>query len=487
LNRTAFFEQLVTRARAAGSLLCVGLDPHPEELAGLSGSNLTRLVSFCSRIIDATAGYAAAFKPNSAFFEAYGPEGMAALREVIAAVPEGLPVILDAKRGDIASTAQAYVRAAFEAFGAGALTVNPYLGRDAIQPFLDDPAHGIFLLCKTSNPGAGDLQDQVLAPQGGDPTSFLYERVARLGVSLNQNRNLGLVVGATHPRELEQVRRLAPELWILAPGIGAQGGDLQATLKAGLRDDGLGLLINVSRGISKAADPGAAASDLRDAISRERSAVLEQRAASRASAEKDLPPPMAALADALLKAGCVKFGRFILKSGLESPIYMDLRQLVSDPVLLGQVASAYLPLLNRLTFDRLAALPYAALPIATAISLQSGWPMVYPRKESKAYGTQAEIEGAYAEGERVVIIDDLATTGGSKFEAIEKLTEVGLLVNEVVVLIDRQSGAAETLAKAGYRLHAVFTLSQLLDHWEKRGSVPGEQIAETRAFLARTK
>jgi uridine monophosphate synthetase len=158
--------------------------------------------------------------------------------------------------------------------------------------------------------------------------------------------------------------------------------------------------------------------------------------------------------------------------------------LVSVPELLSEVAAAYRPLLARLQFDRLAALPYAALPIATAISLQSGWPMFYPRKEAKEYGTKAEIEGEYHPGEIVVVIDDLATTGGAKFEAIEKLSSAGLVVRDVVVLVDRQSGASEALAQAGFRLHAVLTLSGLLDYWERSGGVAAEQIAATREFLA---
>jgi uridine monophosphate synthetase len=198
-----------------------------------------------------------------------------------------------------------------------------------------------------------------------------------------------------------------------------------------------------------------------------------------------LSPAAAALADRLLDAGCVRFGQFTLKSGLISPIYLDLRQLISDPTLLAAAGNAYVELLRGLKFDRLAALPYAALPIATAISLAGGWPMIYPRKEIKAYGTGAEIEGGFAPGERVVVIDDLATTGGSKFEAIEKLAAAGLKIESVVVLVDRQSGAAEALAAAGYRLHAVMTLTQMLDHWTRTGRVPAEQIAATRAFLKR--
>ena len=189
------------------------------------------------------------------------------------------------------------------------------------------------------------------------------------------------------------------------------------------------------------------------------------------------------LADALLDAGCIKFGEFTLKSGLKSPIYIDLRQIISHPKLLEQVAEAYLPILKRLQFDRIAGLPYAAIPIATAISLAGDYPMIYPRKESKNYGTKAEIEGEHQAGETAVVIDDLATTGGSKFEAIQKLTAAGLVVKDVAVLIDRQSGAKESLAEAGYNLHSVLTISDLLDHWEKSGRISKDKLIATRAFL----
>jgi len=192
---------------------------------------------------------------------------------------------------------------------------------------------------------------------------------------------------------------------------------------------------------------------------------------------------LAALADGLLSAGCIKFGQFTLKSGLISPIYIDLRRIITHPRLLAQVGDAYLPLLKELQFARIAGLPYAAIPIATAISLAGAYPMLYPRKEVKTYGTKAEIEGEYNAGETVVVIDDLATTGGSKFEAIEKLTAVGLLVRDVVVLVDRQSGAKQSLAEAGYTLHAVLTISELLDYWEQTGQDEKEQISATRAFL----
>ena len=195
---------------------------------------------------------------------------------------------------------------------------------------------------------------------------------------------------------------------------------------------------------------------------------------------------LTSLADKLLSAGCIKFGEFTLKSGLKSPIYIDLRRIITYPKLIEAIAQAYLPLLSSLQFSRIAGLPYAAIPIATAISLAGNYPMIYPRKEVKTYGTKAEIEGEYHAGETVVVIDDLATTGGSKFEAIEKLTGAGLVVKDVVVLVDRQSGAKESLGQAGYSMHAVLTIGQLLEYWEENGKVEKSKIEETRKFLERS-
>ncbi len=479
-----FYTYLARRALEVDSLLCIGLDPHSDDLPAPAA---VAARDFCLRIIEATWDLVAAYKPNAAFFEVFGSTGIEALREVIAGVPEGIPVILDAKRGDIASTARAYAQAAFETLGADAITISPYLGYDSIAPFLEDPSHGAFLLCKTSNPGSADLQDlplrALLGSGGYTAVQAVYEAVALRANKWNANQNIGLVVGATHPEALARVRRLSPDLWILAPGVGAQGGNLAAAIQAGARQDGLGMLVPVSRGISRADDPRGAAQSLRQAINAER-AKVETASTIRDKKRRSLEFDLALLADGLLEAGCVKFGEFTLKSGLVSPIYIDLRRLTGFPELLSRVASAYLPLLNKLSFDRLAALPYAALPITTAISLQTGWPMVYPRKEAKGYGTQAEIEGIYSPGERVVVIDDLATTGGSKFEAIDKLTTGGLAVKGVVVLIDRQSGAPEALATAGYQMQAVFTLTQLLDYWQATVKVPTGRIQAVRDFLS---
>ncbi|MBT3322184.1 MAG: orotate phosphoribosyltransferase [Anaerolineae bacterium] len=193
---------------------------------------------------------------------------------------------------------------------------------------------------------------------------------------------------------------------------------------------------------------------------------------------------LAKIADGLLEVGCVKFGEFELKSGAKSPIYIDLRRLVAFPELLKDVAGAYADILNGLDFDMLAALPYAAMPIGTAISLHGNWKMVYPRKEVKGYGTQVEVEGVFEVDQRAVVIDDLISTGGSKLEGIEKLNAVGLKVEDIVVLIDRQAGGVGFMEEHGYKLHSVFTLPQLLDYWEEAGAVDAKLMLKARAFLA---
>jgi uridine monophosphate synthetase len=263
------------------------------------------------------------------------------------------------------------------------------------------------------------------------------------------------------------------------PGIGAQGGDLKASLEAGLRLDGLGLIINVSRQIAKASDPREVASQIRDDINAARRAYSASRTPHHTTR-------IAQLAQDLIDSQCVRFGQFKLKSGIMSPIYLDLRRLVTYPAILRRVAQAYAATLRDLDFDRLAGIPYAALPIATAIALEINRPMIYPRREAKDYGTQALIEGEYQAGETIVVIDDLATTGGSKIEAIEKLQAAGLKVRDVMVLIDRGQGAGLMLAEAGYQLHAVVNLPDLLPEWLRSGAISRTQYHEVKAFLAGT-
>ena len=244
---------LRTAERQNGSMVCVGLDPEPARFPGALRGDASRIFDFCAAIVEATADLVIAFKPQIAYFAAHRAEDqlerlMAHMRQVAPAVP----VILDAKRGDIGSTAAQYAVEAFERYGADAVTLSPFMGFDSVEPYLKYHGKGAFLLCRTSNPGGDDLQSQRLSSVPGEP--LLYEHVARLAQGpWNLNGQLGLVVGATYPAEIERVRAIAPTLPLLIPGVGAQGGDAVATVKAGWRGDGQGteapIIVNSSRAI----------------------------------------------------------------------------------------------------------------------------------------------------------------------------------------------------------------------------------------------
>ena len=229
-----FLDMLQRAERQNASKLCVGLDPEPTKFPDHIKGDANKIYDFCAAIVDATADLAVAFKPQIAYFSAHRAEGqLERLMEHMRRVAPQVPIILDAKRGDIGSTAEQYAIEAFERYGADAVTLSPFMGFDSVQPYLKHHDKGAFLLCRTSNPGGDDLQNQRLASVEGQP--LLYEHVARLAQGpWNLNGQLGLVVGATYPKEIERVRALAPPLPLLIPGVGAQGGDAQATVKAGM-------------------------------------------------------------------------------------------------------------------------------------------------------------------------------------------------------------------------------------------------------------
>ncbi|PFH37964.1 orotidine-5-phosphate decarboxylase/orotate phosphoribosyltransferase [Besnoitia besnoiti] len=297
-NDTNFFKKLNARIDAVDSLLTVGLDPHSAELPAPASAE--GAFAFCERVIKATLPYACCYKPNCAFFEAFGSKGVQVLERVCALIPDDIPILLDAKRGDIGTTAQAYAVAAFEGLQAEGVTVNAYMGRDAVRPFLSYRDRGVFVLAKTSNPSSNELQTLLVraGPQSAPEEQIpLYVQVARLcndiaresiseggsalqpGQSLRQNASgggVGLVVGATDVKALQEVRRACPDLYILAPGIGAQGGDLEEAMEAGLCKDGKGMLIPISRGISRAQDMAAQANLYREQINAVRKRVVQR-------------------------------------------------------------------------------------------------------------------------------------------------------------------------------------------------------------------
>jgi len=248
-----FIEQLRQAESRNNSLLCVGLDPEPSRFPGAWKGDASKIYDFCSAIVDATKDLVSAFKPQIAYFAAHRAEDqLEQLMAHIKRVAPGVPIILDAKRGDIGSTAEQYAKEAFQRYQADAVTLSPYMGFDTIEPYLRYPDKGAIILCRTSNPGGDDWQMQRLADVPGQPR--LYEHLARLAESQwNKNGQLGLVVGATYPEEIARVRELAPTLPILIPGVGAQGGDAEATVRAGLTERGT-IVVNSSRAVLYASE-----------------------------------------------------------------------------------------------------------------------------------------------------------------------------------------------------------------------------------------
>lgn len=259
---TSYLGRLAARSAATGTVLCLGLDPDPDALPDGFSRDLRGVEAFARLVLDAAGPYAAAVKPNLAFYEAFGSAGIGALERLRAAVPSGLPVVMDAKRGDIGSTASRQAAALYDGLGADAITVSPYLGEEAIAPLIGRSDRFAYVLCRTSNPGAGELQALTVAadPDFGAPAEPLWARVARRAQGWGPGGTVGLVVGATAPAELAAIRLLVPGLAFLVPGVGAQGGDTDAVLAdgratsppAGSRPGG-GLLVSVSRGIAGAA------------------------------------------------------------------------------------------------------------------------------------------------------------------------------------------------------------------------------------------
>ncbi|MDK2981924.1 MAG: uridine monophosphate synthetase [Chloroflexota bacterium] len=462
----SFIEKLERAIEKNGSLLCVGLDPRAEQLSE-GATDEEKLVNWAAGIIAQTDDQVCCYKPNFAFFEQFGPQGLSALQRIIQSVPDDIPVLLDVKRGDIGSTAQAYAKAAFEQWGADAVTISPYLGSDSVSPFLAYEGKTAFILCNTSNPSARELQLHGTPP--------LYEHVAQTAQGWGSSDQIAFVVGATQPQALARVRALCPDNWILAPGVGAQGGDLKQALLAGLRADGRGLIIPVSRGIMQADDPRAAARDFNAQIAAEVADFRQSHPARQSLIDE--------LVGGLFESGCVRFGNFTLASGKNSPIYIDLRRVVSFPALFRLTARFYSEIVVQLDFDRIAGVPYAALPTAAVVAQELGRPFIYPRKEVKTYGTGQAIEGAFEPGQRALILEDVITSGGSIVQSLEVLRQAGLQVNDVVVLVDREQGGAQKMAELGLKLHAVLTISEIMTTLKDNKLIDAATYQSVRDYL----
>ena len=487
----AFFPRLDAIVKTKKTSLCIGLDPR---VAPDDPDSLGTIVEGNSRIISATTEFAACYKPNSAFYEAHGPRGLEALDKTLAMIPKDIPVILDAKRGDIDATAEAYAKAIFGRLGVDAVTLSPYMGRDTVLPFLAYEGKGLFLLCRTSNPGAGAFQD--LRVEDASPSRDLprrgaeafYITVAR--ECLSWSSSIGLVVAGNDLGALTAVRAAVPKAWFLAPGIGAQGGDPAAAFSAGRREDGSGILVMAARAVADAKDPAKAARELRDAMesAKEKAGARSESAWSpglevgQVSANDVLKKD---LIEALISTECFKLGDFVLKSGKRSPFYIDLRRLIGDPRAMALAGEAYSRLAEGLEYDRIAGIPAAGLPLATAASLSTHRPMIWPRMPAKEHGTGNRIEGGFVVGEKALLLDDLITTGASKLEAVEILRGEGLVVEDLVVLIERGRQGGKDMEAAGIRLRAFLQVKELFSACERLGIIDGDRRLELEAYVDR--
>lgn len=468
LGSMNFQNMLETSVAQNNSLVCVGLDSEVAKLPAKFRKAKEPQFEFNKAIIDATADLVCAYKPNSAFYEAEGAVGIEQLRKTVEYIHDkypNIPVILDAKRADIGNTNQGYTQFIFEYLGIDAVTVHPYLGQEAIQPFLDYKDKGIIVLCRTSNDGAGEFQD--LESDG----QKLYQKVAHaVRDRWNKNNNCLLVVGATYPEEMKEIRAMMGDnTTFLVPGVGAQGGDVEKMVRAGVNAYGDGIIVNSARGIIFASGGDDFANAARAETEKLRDEINKYRHTE--------------LVLDLHRNGIVKFGEFTFKSGIVSPMYIDLRMLVSNPSTMKRVAKAYTGLLKNLKYDRMAAVPYAAMPIVAAISAENEQPWIYTRKEAKGYGTNKMIEGEYQEGETIVVVDDLVTNGDSKFEVIAPFEAVGMKVSDCAVLLDYNKGAKAKLAKKGYDLHAVLTVPEVIETLHREKAIDEAKYDEVCEFL----
>lgn len=479
----SFFESIEAAARARGGPLCVGIDPRIEP----GDNSFGRLVDYGKRLVDACAPIAVAFKPQLAFFECHGSAGIEALDAIlvhIRSIDPDFPVILDAKRGDIGSTAEAYAQALLDRPGNLAVTLSPYLGRESADPFLERSGRGVFLLCRTTNPGAGRLQERLL--DDGTPLYLAFADEILSWDSDPSSPSIGLVVAGNDPVVLASVRRRHPDTWFLAPGIGAQGGKADEAIAAGARFDGFGVLVSASRSVADAENPAEAARELRDVLDAAREAKL-----SAPNSASPFSVTMSALntderrelLEGLFRIGAFRTGEFTLKSGKLSPFYIDLRRIGADTRLLSLSGRAYAELLVGIKADHIAGIPVAALPLATAAALSTGMSLIYPRLEKKAHGSGARVEGVWEPGDTAVMLDDLITTGGSKREAAAVLREAGFKVEDLVVLIERGDEGRRDMTQAGIRLHSWARIEDLLEAGLTAGYLDEKMIRKVREYV----
>lgn len=504
-----FFDKLDRALARSDSLLCVGLDPNPEFLPQpdrdfrVTDQLLDRLETWLLAVVAETADCACAYKPTLDLYLALGAPGLELLARVVQAAGDRAPVILDAKHGD-PITSGVMARTAFETWNADAITVLPFSGQDHVAPFLVYGDRAVFVLAYTDNPSARALQD---ARRGDGP---YYKTLVREVQTWGVPEQVGLEVEIAHTEAVEAIRAIAPDRPLLVRGAWS-GSDalqtidysrdlppeldepldraLEATLRAGRTQTGDWPIVMVPRAALSHPQPFDHVRRLRDRLNRARESVADASGGDGSACPLWLPGraiagdarhPHAELVVQLYDLGCILFGDYVQSSGARFPYYIDLRQIISNPQIFNKILLAYAELLEPLAFDRIAGIPYGSLPTATGLSLQLRRPMIFPRKEVKPHGTQRVVEGSFHPGETAVVVDDILISGNSALQGAAKLESVGLTVRDIVVFIDHGQGVRDRLKAAGYRAHAVLTLSEITETLYSAGCLSETQMAALR-------
>ena len=482
-----FFDKLNGAIARNQSLLFAGLDPDPDimpkryRLASLqsngskgnTGSIIDSLRNWLQCLIAETSDKVCAYKPTLGFYLALGAPGLELLHQILASIPDHIPVILDAKHGDINSST-IVARTVFVEWQVDAITLTPYSGQDHVAPFLVYPGKAVFVLCSTSHRAAAALQQ---FPTNESP---FYLQIVKEAKNWGTPEQVGLEVGTTAPDILARIRADALERLILARSIWAEGNcDIAKILAAGLNRNGDGLLIPVPLEALIGERPGEQIQSLNQEINQARNQVISEGS----TCSVWLPDvcllnqhPHFDLILQLYDIGCILFGHFVQASGAVFPYYIDLRKVISNPQIFHQTLSAYEGILKDLNFDRIAGIPYGSLPTATGLALRLNRPMIFPRKEVKAHGTRRVIEGNFHPGETVVVVDDILISGKSVMEGAQKIKSAGLNVHDIVVFIDHEQGVKDRLRENGYRAHSVLKISEITETLYQAGRIDEEQF-----------
>ena len=475
----SFFEKINTTIIRNQSLLVIALDPNPEMLPQHYESSkereslISNLRNWLQAIIKQTANLVCAYKPTLGFYEALGAPGLELLTDILAIIPEHIPVILDAKHSDL-NTSTVLAQTVFYEWGVDAITINPYAGQDLVAPFLVYPDKAVFILCCTSNSAAQVFQ----AYPPTEDAEPLYLKIVEEVKNWGTPQQVALEVGTHKPEVLPKIRAIAPERFILARSIWAEGRDLNQILRAGLNSNGDGLLIPVPQDLLATENLVTEINSLNQQINQIRDEVIQDNSSCELWTPDVClfqPHPYQDLILQLYDIGCILFGEYVQASGATLPYYIDLRKIISQPQVFSKVLNAYSDILQNLSFDRIAGIPYGSLPTATGLSLLLNYPLIFPRKEVKAHGTRRVIEGSFESGETIVVVDDILISGKSAIEGAKKIESGGLIVKDIVVFIDHEGGVKQRLKDSGYNAYSVLGISEIVSTLYEAGRIDEEQ------------